>query len=107
MAKFIYEYQDQTIKKNSLINPNSEFILDCPNSKVFVILSKFLNIIDDLQQICGEDYAQELTDIFDRLEVFYRHTRHADIVNLQCRNEIRIICKEAIKLAGIFNYNFN
>ena len=83
MAKFINEYQEETIKMNSLINPNSEFIMDCPNSKVVEICSKFLNIIDDLQQICGEEYAEELTNRYNRIEVFYKHLKPSGTLNLE------------------------
>lgn len=111
MAKFIHEHKEEAEKINALINPNSIYIMDCPNSVLKQTISKYLLLVDDLQQVAfdknlSEVHLSELTHYYDRLEVYSRNINSIDAVYLEFRNEIRWICKNTLKIACVLDYNY-
>lgn len=88
-------------------NPNSDFIMDCTHLKVIELAGNFLNVVDDLQQIVGEDYLDELSSCYDRLEFLYKFLNPYSTLIPKYRNDLRSIFKEVYKIASIYNYQWN
>lgn len=86
---------------NTLINPNSEWIMDCPTPKVAAICRNFLTIIDDLQQEADEEFSAELEFSYNRLEHFARFYSYCKTATAKYRNEIRIICKDILRISTL------
>jgi len=105
MAKYIWEHKREAERISTLINPNSDYIMDCTNSKLKEIILQQLNIIDDLQQECADknmqnEYESTLIKYYSVLEVYSKNITAATPVYVEFRNEIRLICKNVLKIAG-------
>ena len=82
----------------------SNWVMDCPNSKLIETCSEFLPIIDDLQQACPEQHAAELEYYYNRIEFYQRNISPESNLSVKFRNELRSILKYILQLCCIYDY---
>lgn len=87
-----------------VIVETSSWVMDCPNVKLVETCRDFLEIIDDLQQVCPPQHSDELSNYFNRIEVYTRSIAHEDNLPVKFRNELRSTFKYIMQLCSIYDY---